>query len=193
MFGIIWYILLLIATLIGLNILLDYKKYGNKIFECFKKKNNDVDMKDLLINIFKKEIRNKILILDRGKDYFITLTRYDIFLVQLVNDKINIVGSIKDERFKTRSKNMKEVKNPLTKFIQEIKLLLNKGIDIKPVIIKTNKECNLALKDFDKRNIFTLGDFSYLLYKLQHASFKYSEEEIENKYNELKELLDGNN
>lgn len=193
MFEIVWYILLLTVTLIGLNILFDYKKYGNKIFECFKKKNNDIDMKDLLINIFKKEIRDKILILDRGKDYFIAVTRYDIFLVQLVNDKINIVGSIKDETFKTRSKNLKEVKNPLAQFIQEIKLLLTKDIEIKPVIIKTNKDCNLSLKDFDKRNIFTLGDFSYLLYKLQHSSFKYSEEEIENKYNELKELLDGNN
>lgn len=193
MFGIIWYILLSIVTIIGINILFDYKRYGNRIFECFKKKNNDVDMKDLLINIFKKEIREKTLILDRDKDYFIAVTRYDIFLVQLVNDKINIVGSIKDETFKSRSKNMKEVKNPLTKFIQEIRILLKKDIEIKPVIIKTTKDCNLSLKDFDRRNIFNLDDFSYLLYKLQHSSFKYSEEEVENKYNELKGLLDGNN
>ena len=96
MFGIFWYILLLILTIIGINILLDYKRYGKKIFDCFKKENNDVNMKDLLINIFKKEIREKVLILDRDQDYFIVVTRYDIFLVQLVNDKLNMVGSIKD-------------------------------------------------------------------------------------------------
>lgn len=193
MIGIIWYILLLIITIIGINILVDYKKYGNKVFECFKKKNNDVNMKDLLINIFKREIREKILILDRDNDYFIAVTRYDIFLVQLVNDKLNIVGSIKDETFKSRSKNMKAVKNPLIKFIKEIRILLEKGVEIKPVIIKTSKDCNLSLKDFDRRNIFSLADFGYLLYKLQHSSFKYSEADVENKYNELKGFLDGNN
>lgn len=193
MFGIVWYTLLLILTIIGLNIVLDYKRYGKKIFDCFKKKNNQVNMTDLIINILKNEIKEKILILERNHDYFIAVTKYDVFLIQLINQGINIKGSINDHSFKTNNKHMKELINPLPQFINEIKLLLSNKIEIKPIIVKTNKECSLNLSDFDKRNILSLQDFSYMLYRLQHSSCKYSENELDNKFIEIKGILDGNN
>ena len=187
----IWYILLLIVTIIGLNIVIDYMRYGKKLFDCFKKRNDEFSMKDLLITIFKREIRNKVLILERSQDYFIAFTKYDIFLIQIINKKANISGSIFDTMLKINNK--EEIINPLPQFIQEIKILLHNNEDIKPLIVKTNKECILNLIDFDKRNIFTLNDFTYLLYRLQHSTIKYSENELDNKYNEIKRLLDGNN
>lgn len=187
----IWYILLLIVTIVGINIIIDYIRYGKKLFDCFKKRNDEFSMKDLLINVFKREIRNKVLILERNNDYFIAFTKYDIFLIQLINQKENISGSINDVVLKTKKK--EEIINPLPQFIKEIKLLLNNNEDIKPIIVKTSKDCVLNLIDFDKRNIFTLNDFTYLLYRLQHSTIRYSENELDNKYNEIKRLLDGNN
>lgn len=193
MLGIVWYILLIICVIIGLNIIIDYVRYGQKIFDCFKKRTEEVNMTELLINILKKELRDRVLIMNRNKDYFIAITKYDVFLVQLINDGVSISGSINDSVFKVNKKHMKELKNPLPQFIKEIKLLLNNKIEIKPIIIKTNKDCSLNLKDFDRRNIFALQDFSYMLYKLQHNMFKYSDNEVDNIIVKLKELLDGDN
>ena len=193
MFVFVWYVLLIVVTLIGFNILLDYRRYGKKIFDCFKKKNREVDMTDLLINILKNELHNKALVLKRNNDYFIAITKYDIFLIQLINEKIKISGSINDKLFKSKEKNIKDIVNPLPQFIKETKILLNNKMVIKPIIVKTNKECILNLKDFDKRNILTLQDFSYMLYKLQRTSLKYEENELNNKLLEIKGLLDGNN
>lgn len=192
MLGVIWYILLLIVTIVGLNIIIDYKRYGKKIFDCFKKPNK-VNMKDLLVNIFKNEIKNKMLILERNDNYFIAITKYDVFLIQLINEGLSITGNINDETLRVIKSHIKEIKNPLPQFINDIKLLLNNKIEIKPIIVKTNKQCSLNLKDFDKRNIFSLEDFSYLLYRLQHSTSKYTEDEIDDVYNNLKEILNGNN
>ena len=193
MLGIVWYVLLLIVTIVGLNIVIDYMRYGKKIFDCFKKRNNEVNMSDLLINIFKNEFRDKVLVLKRNENYFIAATRYDVFLIQLINEGVSISGSINDEMFKVKNKHLKELKNPLPQFIKEIKLLLNSKIEIKPIIVKTHKDCSLNLKDFDKRNILTLQDFSYMLYKLQHSTCKYSDEEVETVLAKVQGLLDGNN
>lgn len=193
MLGIIWYVLLLVVTIIGLNIIIDYKRYGKKIFDCFKKRNNEVNMTDLIINILKNEFRDKVLILKRNNDYFIAVTKYDVFLLQLINDGVSINGSINDDVFKINQKHMKDIVNPLPQFIKEIKVLLNNKVEIKPIIVKTNKACSLNLKDFDKRNILSLQDFSYLLYKLQHSTFKYSDDEVDAMIVKVKELLDGNN
>lgn len=193
MLGVIWYILLFILTIIGLNILIDYRRYGKKIFDCFKKKDNKINMKDLLITIFKNEIREKVLILERNDNYFIAVTKYEVFLIQLINDGLNIVGSINDVNFKVANSNVKEIINPLPQFIKEIKLLLSNKVEIKPIIVKTDKGCILNLKDFDKRNILNLEDFSYLLYRLQHNKFKYSDDEVDDIMIKIKGLLDGNN
>lgn len=192
MFVIIWYIFLLIVTIIGLNIIIDYKRYGKKIFDCFKKQ-NEVNMKDLLLNIIKNEVKDKVLILERNDNYFIVVTKYDVFLIQLINEGLSIIGNINDENLKVIKSHVKEIHNPLPQFIKEIKLLLNNKIEIKPIIVKTNKLCSLNLKDFNKRNIFSLEEFSYLLYKLQHSTVKYSDNELDDIYNCLKELLNGNN
>ena len=162
MFVIIWYIFLLIVTIIGLNIIIDYKRYGKKIFDCFKKQ-NEVNMKDLLLNIIKNEVKDKVLILERNDNYFIVVTKYDVFLIQLINEGLSIIGNINDENLKVIKSHVKEIHNPLPQFIKEIKLLLNNKIEIKPIIVKTNKLCSLNLKDFNKRNIFSLEEFSYLL------------------------------
>lgn len=190
---VIWYILLIIFTIIGINIIIDYVRYGRKIFDCFKRRKDKVNMTDLLINILKNELRNKVLIVNRNSDYFIAVTKYDIFLIQLMNDAVSISGSINDSVFKVNNKHIKEIKNPLPQFIKDIKLLLNNGVCIKPIIVKTHKDCNLNLRDFDKRNIFTLQDFSYTLYKLQHSTFKYSDSDVDTITVQLKEMLDGNN
>lgn len=191
--GVVWYVVLFVLTLIGLNIIVDYKRYGKKIFDCFKKRNSKINMKDLLINIIKNEIRDKVFILERNENYFIAITKYEVFLIQLMNEGISINGSINDDVFKTNQKHMKDIVNPLPQFIKEIKVLLNNKIEIKPVIVKTNKACSLNLKDFDKRNILSLQDFSYLLYKLQHSTFKYSDDEVAAMTVKVKEMLDGNN
>lgn len=193
MVGFVWYILLITATLIGLNIIIDYKRYGKRIFDCFKKKDNRFSMKSLLINILKNEIRDKLLFIERNDNYFIVITKFDIFLIQLINENGNIYGSINDEFFKIEKGNIKELKNPLPQFIKEIRLLLNDKFEIKPLIVKTNKDCSLNLSGFDKRNILSLENFSYLLYKLQHSTSKYSEKDMELMYERLKVLLDGNN
>lgn len=191
--GIIWYVLLLTVTIVGLNIIIDYKRYGRKIFDCFKKKNNEVKMNGLISNILKNELNNKVLIYERNDNYFIAVTKFDVFLIQLMNESLNISGSIDDEYLKIQKKGTKEMKNPLPQFIKDIKLLLASDVVIKPIILKTNKDCSLNLKNFDKRNILTLQDFSYMLYKFQHSTFKYSDSELEDVMIKIKGLLDGNN
>lgn len=192
MFMIVWYILLLIVTIIGLNIIIDYKRYGKKIFDCFKKQ-EEVNMKDLLINIFKNEVKGKVLILERNDNYFIAVAKYDVFLIQIINEGLSIIGNVNDETLKVMKSYVKEIPNPLLQFINEIKLLVNNKVEIKSIIVKTKKQCSLNLKDFNKRNIFSLGEFSYLLYKLQHSTSKYSDNQLNEVYNHLEELLNGNN
>lgn len=192
MFEFIWYSILIIIIIVGLNIIIDYKKYGKKIFDCFKKRNNEFDMNDLIVNIFKREIRDKVLILKRNDNYFIAVTKFDVFLVQIIKERGSIFGNINDNFLKIKKGNIKEIKNPLPQFVKETKLLENKFV-VRPLIIKTNKECFLNLNNFDKRNVCSLEDFSYLLYKLQHSTFKYTENDIDDIIVKIKGLLDGNN
>lgn len=190
MFGIVWYVLLIILTLIGLNIIIDYKRYGKKIFDCFRKRNNELDMNSLIVNIFKREIRDQVLILERSSDYFIAVTKFDIFLVQIIKERENVFGNITDEVLQVNKVN---IKNPLLQMIKETNLLLKNNFLVRPLIIKTNNDCVLNLHGLDKRYVCSLEDFSYLLYKLQHSTFRYSEKDIQNIVVKIKELLDGNN
>lgn len=193
MLNFIWYTLLIILIIIGINIIIDYKRYGKKIFDCFKKRTDEVKMNELLINIFKREIRDKVIIIERSDNYFIAATKFDIFLVQLASERGTVIGKIDDSFLKIKNHNIKELDNFLLQFTKEAKLLLGKNFIIKPIIIKTNNDCILNLSNFDKRNIYSLDDFSYLLYKLQHSTFKYSENELDEVVLKIKGLLDGNN
>lgn len=189
----VWPILLLVIILTCLNIIIDYKKYGKKIFDSFKKVDNEGKMKDLLVQMFKGEMHDKVLVLERDSDYFIIITKYDIFVIQLINVGASIVGSTTDRYLKIEKGSINEFENPLSLFLEESRILLENKIDIKCLIVMTNKSCNLNLSDFDKKNIYNLKDFSYMLYRLQHSHIKYSKEDMDNNYNKIKEILDGNN
>lgn len=181
-------VLIIILILTIINIILNYRKYGTKIFSSFKRYNLNGTMKDLVIDIIKNESHKEILILDRDKDSFFVITHYNVFSIFIFDFNGSVDGKIEDKTFKCGTK---EILNPIPELLTENQLIGSKGINIKTIFINSKKDVKINIVGLE--NIYTLKDISYDFYQLQHSNIKYSKDEMLNFYKIIDGVINGNN
>ena len=177
-------ILFILLILITINIISDFKKYGSKLFISFKKYDTTGKLKNLVIDILRKELKKDVLIFDRNDNYFIAITKYGVFSIQLTVTY--------DGLFKNRKLNEKDHYEIMSQFLHDKEKLDNK-IDIHYIIIKDSYDFNFSFAKSGVKDVISIGAFSHKVYNMQHSKAKYSHEDITNIYNKLGVLLNGNN
>ena len=176
-------ILVTVLVLIIINIISDFKNYGSSLFSSFKKYDTTGKLKNLVIDILKKELKKDIRIINRNDNYFIAITKYGAFSIQL--------ATTYDGLFKNKKLSEKEQHDYLLQFLDDKKKLDANNFDIDYIIVKDNQKFNY--KSSGVENIISIGELSYRFYKMQGSKVKYTNEDIINIYNRLDVLLNGNN
>lgn len=183
-------IVCLLLTII--NIVKDYRKYGNKIFSAFKKYEETGNLKDIVINILEQECLEKPIILSKNNVSFIALTEKEIYGVAIIEFDGRLSGKVMDKYLVMNGKEKKYL-NPLCKFTEDLRLLKKQGIDVHPLVIKSGRNVELNLEDLPASRIMTIKDFSYYVYKNQHSDSKYSEDVLK-KYSKVAgKIVNGHN
>ena len=182
-------ILIIIFILTIIDILLNYKKYGTRIFSSFKKYNLNGTMKDIVIDMLKKQNHRDILIVNRDDNSFYALTNYDVFAIYVFDNNYSLFGDINDEYLKS---NDEKILNPIPKFLNDNNKIMSKEINLKNVYINTKKDVKLNISNLEGRAC-TLKEFCYGLYSNQHSNIKYSKEEIINLKKIIEDIIYGNN
>ena len=166
-----------------LNIIKDYRRYGNKIFAAFKKYEETGNLKDIVINILEQECTLKPIIVSRNNVSFIALTEKEIYGVAIIEFDGKLSGNIMDKYLVENGKDKKFL-NPLCKFTEDLKAIKKQGIDIYPLIIKDGRNVELDIHNLPESRIMTVKDFSYYIYKSEHSDSKY-DSDILKKYSKV--------
>lgn len=182
-------VLIIILILTIVNIVLNYMKYGTRIFSSFKRYDLNGTMKKLVIDILKNENRKGVLIVNRDENSFYAITNYDVFAILIFDCKHSLSGSSNDEYLNS---NNEKILNPIPKFLNDNKEIMGRGINFKTMYINTKKDVKLNIEDLNGE-IYTLKDFSYNLYQKQHSNSKYSNDEMVNIQKEIEDIINGNN
>lgn len=180
----------LLLTII--NIVKDYRKYGNKIFSAFKKYEDTGNLKDIVINILEQECKEKPTILSKNNVSFIALTEKEIYGVVIVEYDGKLSGKVMD-RYLVMDEKEKKYLNPLCVFTNDLKILKKQGIKVFPLVIKSGRNVELALEDLPASRIMNIKDFSYYIYKSQHSDSKYNEEELKKYSKVVGKIVNGHN
>jgi len=182
-------ILIVILILLIAKIILNYLKYGTKIFSSFKKYNLSGKMRDIIIDMVKNENRKDTLIINGNENYFYAITNYAVFAIFVFDYNVPISGKINDEYLIMDGK---KIKNPIPKFLNINNAIIKNEIDLEVVYINSKKECKININGFNN-NICTLGSFSNQLYKNQHSLVKYSTEQVNVICKKIEDIINGNN
>lgn len=175
-----------------LNIIKDYRKYGNKIFAAFKKYEETGNLKDIVINILEQECTLKPIIVSKNNVTFIALTEKEIYGVAIIEFDGKLSGNIMDKYLVENGKNKKFL-NPLCKFTEDLKAIKKQGIDVYPLIIKDGRNVELNIHDLPESRIMTIKDFSYYIYKSQHSESKYDSDVLKKYSKAVGKIINGHN
>lgn len=182
-------ILLIILGLTVVNIILNCKKYGTKIFASFKKYNSNGKMRDLAIDMLKNQSHKSVLIVNRDDNSFYAITHYAVFAIYVFDNNDSISGNINDRYLKC---NNIDILNPIPKFLNDNNNIKNAGINLECIYINAKKDVKLNINNFNEK-FYTLNDFYYKLYSNQHTNIKYSFEEATHLKNIIEDVIYGNN
>lgn len=183
--------LFIIITII--KIIMDYSKYGKKIFSSFKNYDRQGKMRDIVIEMVKNESPKEVSIILRDDNSFYTITDYDIIGVLIIEADATLSGTSKDASLRIEKGLIKQFISPIPKFISDINKLKENNIPIRLAIVKANKNCELKISDIDSRNIYTLKDFCFKLYRIQHSDSRYTKKDMNHYHKKIEELTNGNN
>lgn len=187
MINVVWItillILIIVLVLIIINIISDFKNYGSNLFTSFKKYDTTGKLKSLVIDILKKELKKDLLIMDRNDNYFIAVTKYGVFSIQLA---ITYDGFLKNRKL-----NDEEHRISLSQFLDDKLKLDNEKIAVNYIIVKDNRDFNYS--NDSVKDVISIGELSYKFYEMKRSKVKYTLEDINSVYNRLDLLLNGNN
>ena len=180
----------LLLTII--NIVRDYRKYGNKIFAAFKKYEETGNLKDIVINILEQECSLKPIVLSKNNFTFVALTEKEIYGVAIIEFDGKLSGKVMDKYLVMNGKDKRFI-NPLCKFTEDLKAIKKQGVDIFPLIVKDGRNVELDIEGLPQSRIMTIKDFSYYVYKSQHSDSKYNEEILKKYSKVVGKIINGNN
>lgn len=193
-FKLLFPIIIIVLVLTIINIIINFHKYGKNIFSSLKKRNNIGEVKDLVINMLNNETIEKIMIVTRDNNSFYAITDYGIFAILIIEVEGILSGKSADKYLYFKSDKLsKEFLNPIPSFIQDNNKIRMREIELNEAYIKARKNCKLMIDDIDSKYIYTLKDFCYSIYQLQHSSVKYSEEEKFKFYKIIEGVINGHN
>lgn len=178
-------ILFIVLVLITINIISDFKNYGSKLFTSFKRYDTTGKLKNLVIDILRKELKKDVLIFDRNDNYFIAITKYGTFSIQLTTTY--------DGLFKNRKINEKDHYEIMSQFLNDKLKLDEDNMDIDYILIKDSQDFNFNFAKTGVKDVISIGEFSHKVYSMQHSKVMYTHEDVNNIYNRLGVLLNGNN
>lgn len=182
----ILFILGLIAVLVILKIIFNYRKYGKSIFESFKIKKTKEYYNNLIINIIKNVSKNsQIVNLQNLNSKFLIIDSKGVFLLYHLNENGKLKGKTNDEYLSLEQTNkLKKIQNPYNLIKQDLEKL-QKHIEqkITPLII-CNNYCIIYMKLKPKEQIIKLNK----LYETINKKIKKSNEKLNKKkiINQLK-------
>lgn len=178
-------ILFIVLVLIIINIISDFRNYGSKLFTSFKKYDTTGKLKNLVIDILRKELKKDVLIFDRNDNYFIAITKYGTFSIQLTTTY--------DGLFKNRKIDDKGHYEIMSQFLSDKSKLDKDNMDIHYILIKDSQDFSFNFSKTGVKDVISIGEFSHKVYKMQHSQTIYSHDDVNNIYNRLGVLLNGNN
>ena len=108
-------------------------------------------MKDLVIEMLKKENHKETLIVERDDISFYAITNYGIFAIMLLDYSGPLYGSIADEFLMYDDK---QILNPIPRFSRHNKLIENKKINFKTIYINTKKDTKIKINGLFKKICF---------------------------------------
>ncbi len=180
------FILAVIALLVILKIIFNYRKYGKSIFESLKIKNPKEYYNNLIISIIKNVSRNsQIINLQNLNSNFLIIDSKGLFLLYVLNETGKLKGKRNDEYLLLEQANkIKRIQNPYNLIKKDLEQL-QKHIEPKiiPLII-CNNYCIIYMKLKSKEQIIKLDK----LYETINKKIKKSNERINKKkiINQLK-------
>lgn len=182
-------IIYLLFTII--NIVKDYKRYGSKIFDSFKRYQDTGNLKDIIINILEQECLDRPIIISNSDNSFIALTEKEIYGILIIEFDGKLSGNLKDQ-YLIVDGTEKNYKNPLCKFTEELKLIKKQGINIYPLIIKNGRNINLDIESLPQKRLMTIKDFSYYLYTCKRNKPKYTSDALKKYSKVINKILNDN-
>lgn len=174
------------------NIVKDYKMYGNKIFSAFKKYNGTGNLKDIIINVLEQECIEKPIIISNNKTSFFALTDKEIYGVVIVEFDGKLSGKVMDKYLVVNGKEQTYL-NPLGKFTEYLKSLKKQGINIHPIVIKSGQNIDLQIENLASSHIMSIKDFSYYIYKNQRENKKYNHDTLKKYSKVVEKTINGHN
>lgn len=173
------------------NIVKDYKMYGNKIFSAFKKYNGAGNLKDIIINVLEQECIEKPIIISNNKTSFFALTDKEIYGVVIIEFDGKLSGKVMDKYLVVDGKEQTYL-NPLGKFTEYLKNLKKQGISIYPIVIKSGQNIDLQIENLAASHIMSIKDFSYYIYKSQRENKKYDYDTLKKHSKVVEKIINGN-
>lgn len=177
-FVIVFPVLVIVALVIGVSVLYQYIKYGNKVFTCFKM-NNTSDCRNQMLWLTLDKILwyKKILKLSYLSSNCVMIDKNGISLFNLFMYLGDINGSGTDKKVivSVGSDSNTSVPNPVLDINRDEKIIkeMLPNVDIKKYIVVVEGE-RFNVTDLDDVKVLK---FNTLLYNL-HDGKKYSKEEI---------------
>lgn len=178
-------IIVLILIIMLVKILIDYMKYGKKIFRVFKKQNPlNISKVSLEISIKNLNVYYKIISLE--KNCFLLVLPSGLYILNVLDSEGIVTGKITDDKLviNANTKSQKQIDNPIVlvkKYIALYSKLVNEKID-GYVLLKKN--CLFSVLNRTNIKVIPLNAFYYHFSKLVKNK-KYDQTKIDNMYEKI--------